>query len=60
VLVHHLQELARHSGHADIVRELIDRRTGLSGTVSNLPEHDEAWWADYTAKLRGIAESFPE
>ncbi|GAA4179650.1 DinB family protein [Gryllotalpicola koreensis] len=60
VLVHHIQELARHAGQADIVRELTDRRVGLSSETSNLPDRDEAWWAAYTAKLRGIAESFPE
>ena len=58
--MHHIQELARHGGQADIVRELIDSRVGLSATISNLPEHDEAWWADYTGKLRDVAESFPE
>jgi hypothetical protein len=60
VLVHHIQELARHAGQADIVRELIDRSVGITPKISNLPDRDEAWWADYTAKLRGIAESFPE
>jgi hypothetical protein len=59
VLVHHLQELARHAGQADIVRELTDRSVGITPKLSNLPDHDEAWWAAYTAKLRGIAESFP-
>ena len=28
VLVHLLEETARHAGHADILRELIDRQTG--------------------------------
>jgi hypothetical protein len=28
VLMHLLEETARHAGHADIVRELIDGRTG--------------------------------
>ncbi|AYG02566.1 DinB family protein [Gryllotalpicola protaetiae] len=59
VLVHHLQELARHAGHADILRELVDSRVGINPRLSNLPDHDDAWWAAYTEKLRGIAESFP-
>ncbi|MGH3255691.1 MAG: DUF664 domain-containing protein [Streptosporangiaceae bacterium] len=28
VLTHLLEETARHAGHADIIRELIDGRTG--------------------------------
>jgi hypothetical protein len=28
VLVHMLEETARHAGHADIIRELVDGRTG--------------------------------
>jgi hypothetical protein len=28
VLTHMLEETARHAGHADILRELIDGRTG--------------------------------
>lgn len=59
VLVHHLQEIARHAGHADIVRELSDGRVGLSSRVSNLPEQDAAAWAAYRAKLEAIADSFP-
>jgi hypothetical protein len=59
VLVHHIQELARHAGHADIVRELIDSQVGIGPTLTNVPDHDAGWWAEYTAKLRRIAESFP-
>jgi Protein of unknown function (DUF664) len=28
VLMHLLEETARHAGHADILRELVDGRTG--------------------------------
>ena len=28
ILVHMIEETARHAGHADILRELIDNRTG--------------------------------
>jgi hypothetical protein len=28
VLTHLVEEIARHAGHADILRELIDGRTG--------------------------------
>ncbi len=29
-LVHHVEELARHAGHADIIREQIDGATAAS------------------------------
>jgi hypothetical protein len=29
VLLHLIEELARHAGHADIIREAIDGRTGV-------------------------------
>jgi hypothetical protein len=28
VLMHHIEEVARHAGHADIIRETIDGSTG--------------------------------
>jgi Protein of unknown function (DUF664) len=28
VLLHHIEEVARHAGHADIIRETIDGSTG--------------------------------
>ncbi|HEY3004544.1 MAG TPA: DUF664 domain-containing protein [Kribbellaceae bacterium] len=31
ILLHVLQEYARHAGHLDIVRELADGRTGEDG-----------------------------
>jgi hypothetical protein len=58
VLVHMIQEAARHAGHADIVRETLDGRTGLSPVYSNLPEEGESWWVDYVSKLTAIAEKF--
>jgi uncharacterized damage-inducible protein DinB len=51
VLVHMVEETARHAGHADIVRELIDGAVGLSVGNSNLPERDDAWWARYRERL---------
>ena len=55
VLVHVLNDLARHAGHADILRESIDGAAGLRPASSNLPDHD---WAAYVAKLEGIASTF--
>ncbi len=56
ILVHMITETARHLGHADIVRELIDKQVGHRVDNSNLPEHDEAWWADYVETLKRAAE----
>ena len=55
VLVHVVAEVARHAGHADIVRELTDGGAGLRERGANLPDHDEQWWADYVAKLQRVA-----
>lgn len=57
ILVHVIAETARHAGHADIVRELIDGKAGLRDGLSNLPGRDAQWWDGYVAKLRDVAES---
>lgn len=49
VLVHLLGEVARHAGHADIVRELVDERAGNDD--GNLPEQSREEWAAYRARL---------
>ncbi|MDO5684053.1 MAG: DinB family protein [Propionibacteriaceae bacterium] len=58
LLLHVIQETARHAGHADIVREQIDRAAGLSQANRNLPPEGEQWWAAYVERLSSIAESF--
>lgn len=60
LIVHLIAEIARHAGHADILRETIDGATGLRDGVSNLPDGDAAWWADYVARLRATAEAAGE
>ena len=57
LIVHLIAEIARHAGHADILRESIDGATGLRDGVSNLPEQDTAWWAAYVERLRATAEA---
>lgn len=59
ILVHVISENAQHLGHVDIVRELTDGVVGLRRDGTNLPDNSAQDWADYTAKLRTIAESFP-
>ena len=53
LLVHMLAETARHAGHADIIRELIDGRPG--------PDQDgqtAAQWAEHVARIQAAADSF--
>jgi hypothetical protein len=46
-------ETARHAGHADIVRELIDGRSGTDHDQVSEPE-----WRDYLARVQAAADSF--
>ncbi len=58
LLVHTIQETARHAGHADIIRETIDGAAGLRDGVSNMPpEVDAAAWKKHYDKLESIARS---
>ena len=58
LLVHTIQETARHAGHADIIREAIDGAAGLRDGVSNMPpEADAAAWKQHYDKLEAIARS---
>ncbi|OKJ13617.1 DinB family protein [Kitasatospora sp. CB01950] len=56
VLVHLIGETERHTGHADIVRELIDGEVGYRPGVAAMPEADAQWWAAYRAKVAAAAE----
>jgi uncharacterized damage-inducible protein DinB len=62
IMVHVTVETARHLGQADILRELADGGIGHLPSPGrlNLPEQDQAWWDAYNARLRTLAESFPE
>ncbi|HWF83174.1 MAG TPA: DinB family protein [Streptosporangiaceae bacterium] len=57
LLVHMIEETARHAGHADIIREAIDGAAGLLAGVNNLPEADAAAWQLHYDKLESIARS---
>lgn len=58
ILVHVSTELSRHAGHADILREEADGAVGMWPGNDNLADGFD--YAAYTARLRGIAERFPE
>lgn len=55
ILVHMIAETDRHTGHADIVRELIDGAVGLRPSNDNLPPVDQAWWESYRDRLEQVA-----
>ncbi|MCI4061812.1 DinB family protein [Micromonospora sp. R77] len=55
VIAHVLFDLARHAGHADILREQHDGAVGLRRENSNLPDQD---WPAYVAKLTALADRF--
>lgn len=56
IMVHVIVDLARHVGHADILREQIDGAAGLRAEASNIPEQYD--WPAYVAKLTILAERF--
>ncbi|MGY1644040.1 DinB family protein [Geodermatophilus sp. SYSU D00703] len=56
VLVHVCVEVARHAGHADIVRELVDGAVGMSPENSNLPERSAAEWAAFRYRVEAAAQ----
>lgn len=60
MLVRVVDDVARHAGQADILRESIDGFAGLNPTSPNLPEGDQIDWQAYVAELTHIARSFPE
>jgi uncharacterized damage-inducible protein DinB len=58
ILVHVLAELNRHTGHADIVRELVDGQVGWRRPGDNMADSDAAWWAAYRDRLESTAREF--
>jgi uncharacterized damage-inducible protein DinB len=54
ILVHVTVETARHAGHADIIRELLDGSAGNND--GNLPQQTAAEWRAYRERLERAAE----
>jgi uncharacterized damage-inducible protein DinB len=52
ILAHMCVETARHAGHADIVRELIDGAVGSRRDDPNIPDED---WPAYRARVEAAA-----
>ena len=55
VLVHLCVEVARHAGHADVLRELLDGRVGRGPGDPELPERTPEQWAAYRAQIEAAA-----
>ena len=53
IIVHVTAEIARHAGHADIIRELIDGNAGDND--GNLPDRTAQEWASYRLRLEEAA-----
>jgi len=56
IVVHLLVDVARHAGHADILREQIDGEIGYVPGNLNLPERDTASWASHYAQVEAAAK----
>lgn len=57
ILVHLLTETNRHAGHADILREQLDGRTGFGAEDIHLRSGDQAFWDDRCAQIEQAAKS---
>lgn len=55
ILVHTLAETARHAGHADIVRELLDGALGKGPGDPNIPGRTAQEWATYRERIEAAA-----
>lgn len=55
ILTHMLAETARHAGHADIVRELIDGNAGLHTDRSGLPDATVEHWQQLRSRIEDEA-----
>jgi uncharacterized damage-inducible protein DinB len=57
ILVHMCVETARHAGHADIVRELIDGSIGNGPADPNVPPRSDAAWVTYRDQIEVAARA---
>ncbi len=55
-MVHVIYDLARHGGHADIMREQEDGAVGWERENSNIPDGYD--WPAYVTRLTQLADRF--
>ena len=48
---------ARHAGHADIIRELIDGTAGMKANDPNMPARNSEEWAAYRYRIEEAART---
>ncbi|MEH3033564.1 MAG: DUF664 domain-containing protein [Aeromicrobium erythreum] len=53
LLVHMVAEVHRHAGHADVLRETLDRRAGLRPDATNLPDGFD--WVAHVERVDRVA-----
>jgi hypothetical protein len=54
LVVRVLEDTAQHAGQCDVIREMIDGRTGSDATdIGN-----EEWWTAYVAKIQAAADTY--
>jgi uncharacterized damage-inducible protein DinB len=58
ILVHVIAETDRHTGHADIIRELIDGSVGAAPHDDNMTPGDDESWRRYHDELEALAQEF--
>ncbi|MGC4870098.1 DinB family protein [Micromonospora sp. DT53] len=56
IIIHVTCDLARHAGHADVMREQHDTAVGLRRDNTNIP--DDYDWPAYVSKLTKLADRF--
>ncbi|WP_335935372.1 DinB family protein [Streptomyces sp. PTD5-9] len=60
VTLHHavvrvIADTHRHTGHADILRELTDGAVGMNKDNDNMPPGDAQWWEEHRNRLERVA-----
>jgi uncharacterized damage-inducible protein DinB len=56
ILVHMCVETARHAGHADILRELVDGSVGGGPADPNVTPRSPGGWTEHRARLEAAAQ----
>ncbi|MCW4466475.1 DinB family protein [Glutamicibacter sp. MNS18] len=57
LMLHMCTETARHAGHLDLLRELLDGRTGMYRQNDNLPDYSPEQWQEHYDRVKDIADS---